>query len=96
LKWQFECQSKHQHPISLNNSIFTPSKIPQIIFSVIRLEFSVCGTVKAFLSIVTHHRITEENSAVKSTKLIVGTTNNYAAISISIKAAAQGPKKALK
>ena len=37
-----------------------------------------------------HHYVTDENGIVRKANLIVGTTNNHAAICMSIKKAAQG------
>ena len=48
------------------------------------------GIVEAPRGTLTHHYITDENGIVQSANLIVGTTNNHAAISMSIKKAAQG------
>jgi F420-non-reducing hydrogenase large subunit len=48
------------------------------------------GIVEAPRGTLTHHYITDEKGIVKKANLIVGTTNNHAAISISIKAAAKG------
>ena len=48
------------------------------------------GIVEAPRGTLTHHYITDENGIVKSANLIVGTTNNYAAIAMSIKKAAKG------
>lgn len=48
------------------------------------------GIVEAPRGTLTHHYITDEKGIVKSANLIVGTTNNYAAISLSIKKAAKG------
>jgi F420-non-reducing hydrogenase large subunit len=45
--------------------------------------------VEAPRGTLTHHFITDERGIVKKANLIVGTTNNYAPISISIKKAAQ-------
>ena len=39
---------------------------------------------------MTHHYKTDERGLVKNVNLIVGTTNNHAAISMSIKQAAEG------
>ena len=39
---------------------------------------------------LTHHYVTDENGIVQKANLIVGTTNNHAAICMSIKKAAQG------
>ncbi|MCK5087370.1 MAG: Ni/Fe hydrogenase subunit alpha, partial [Melioribacteraceae bacterium] len=39
---------------------------------------------------LTHHYVTDENGIVQKANLIVGTTNNHAAISMSIKKAADG------
>jgi len=47
------------------------------------------GIVEAPRGTLTHHFITDEKGIVKKCNLIVGTTNNYAPISISIKKAAQ-------
>jgi len=48
------------------------------------------GIVEAPRGTLTHHYITDENGIVKYANLIVGTTNNYAAIAMSIKKAAKG------
>ncbi len=48
------------------------------------------GIVEAPRGTLTHHYITDEKGIVKSANLIVGTTNNYAAIALSIKKAAKG------
>jgi F420-non-reducing hydrogenase large subunit len=47
------------------------------------------GIVEAPRGTLTHHYITDERGIVKKANLIVGTTNNYAPISISIKKAAR-------
>ena len=47
------------------------------------------GIVEAPRGTLTHHYITDERGIVQKCNLIVGTTNNYAPISISIKKAAQ-------
>jgi F420-non-reducing hydrogenase large subunit len=47
------------------------------------------GIVEAPRGTLTHHFITDERGIVKKANLIVGTTNNYAPISISVKKAAQ-------
>jgi len=47
------------------------------------------GIVEAPRGTLTHHFITDERGLVKKCNLIVGTTNNYAPISISIKKAAE-------
>ncbi len=47
------------------------------------------GIVEAPRGTLTHHFITDERGIVQKCNLIVGTTNNYAPISISIKKAAQ-------
>jgi F420-non-reducing hydrogenase large subunit len=47
------------------------------------------GIVEAPRGTLTHHFITDEKGIVQKCNLIVGTTNNYAPISISIKKAAQ-------
>lgn len=48
------------------------------------------GTVEAPRGTLTHHYVTDENGLVRHANLIVGTTNNHAAICMSIKQAAQG------
>jgi F420-non-reducing hydrogenase large subunit len=48
------------------------------------------GIVEAPRGTLTHHYITDEKGIVRKCNLIVGTTNNYAPISVSIKKAAQG------
>jgi len=48
------------------------------------------GIVEAPRGTLTHHYITDENGMVQKVNLIVGTTNNNAPISLSIKKAAQG------
>ena len=47
------------------------------------------GIVEAPRGTLTHHFVTDEKGLIKKANLIVGTTNNYAPISISIKKAAQ-------
>lgn len=48
------------------------------------------GIVEAPRGTLTHHYVTDENGIVTKANLIVGTTNNHAAICMSIKKAAQG------
>ncbi|MBC7250535.1 MAG: Ni/Fe hydrogenase subunit alpha [Anaerolineae bacterium] len=48
------------------------------------------GIVEAPRGTLTHHYITDEHGILQKVNLIVGTTNNYAAISMSLKKAAQG------
>ncbi len=50
--------------------------------------------VEAPRGTLTHHYATDENGLLTKVNLIVGTTNNYAAIDMSIKKAAQGLIKA--
>ncbi len=47
------------------------------------------GIVEAPRGTLTHHYVTDENGLLRRVNLIVGTTNNYAAISMSIKKAAK-------
>ncbi len=47
------------------------------------------GIVEAPRGTLTHHYITDDDGLLRQVNLIVGTTNNYAAISMSIKKAAQ-------
>jgi F420-non-reducing hydrogenase large subunit len=48
------------------------------------------GSVEAPRGTLTHHYITDERGVLQKVNLIVGTTNNHASISMSIKKAAQG------
>ncbi|MDD5092932.1 MAG: Ni/Fe hydrogenase subunit alpha [Dehalococcoidia bacterium] len=48
------------------------------------------GIVEAPRGTLTHHYVTDEHGVVQRANLIVGTTNNNAAISMSVKKAAQG------
>ena len=48
------------------------------------------GSLEAPRGTLTHHYVTDERGILKSVNLIVGTTNNHAAICMSIKKAAQG------
>jgi F420-non-reducing hydrogenase large subunit len=48
------------------------------------------GIVEAPRGTLTHHYVTDERGLLKQVNLIVGTTNNYAAMSMSVKKAAQG------
>ena len=47
------------------------------------------GTVEAPRGTLTHHYVTDEKGIVTKANLIVGTTNNYAPISLAVKKAAQ-------
>ena len=47
------------------------------------------GIVEAPRGTLTHHYVTDERGLIKQVNLVVGTTNNYAAIDMSIKKAAQ-------
>jgi len=47
------------------------------------------ATVEAPRGTLTHHYVTDEHGLLKKVNLIVGTTNNYAAIDMSIKKAAE-------
>lgn len=47
------------------------------------------GTVEAPRGTLTHHYVTDENGILLEVNLIVGTTNNYAPIQMSVKRAAQ-------
>ena len=48
------------------------------------------GVVEAPRGTLTHHYVTDERGILRKANLIVGTTNNHAAICMSIKKAAQG------
>ena len=47
------------------------------------------GTVEAPRGTLTHHYVTDEKGIVTKANLVVGTTNNYAPISLAVKKAAQ-------
>lgn len=47
------------------------------------------GIVEAPRGTLTHHYITDENGIVQKANLIVGTTNNYGALNLSVKKAAE-------
>jgi F420-non-reducing hydrogenase large subunit len=47
------------------------------------------GSVEAPRGTLTHHYVTDENGILTKVNLVVGTTNNYAPIALSIKKAAQ-------
>ncbi|MCE5259411.1 MAG: Ni/Fe hydrogenase subunit alpha [Chloroflexi bacterium] len=47
------------------------------------------GTVEAPRGTLTHHYITDQNGIIRKVNLIVGTTNNHAAICMSVKKTAQ-------
>jgi len=48
------------------------------------------GIVEAPRGTLVHHYVTDENGIVRKANLVVGTTNNHAAICMSIKQAATG------
>ncbi|MBE2198970.1 MAG: Ni/Fe hydrogenase subunit alpha [Anaerolinea sp.] len=48
------------------------------------------GSVEAPRGTLTHHYVTDENGILTKVNMIVGTTNNYAPIAMSVKKAAQG------
>jgi F420-non-reducing hydrogenase large subunit len=48
------------------------------------------GSLEAPRGTLTHHYVTDERGIVEQVNLVVGTTNNHAPISMSIKKAAQG------
>jgi F420-non-reducing hydrogenase large subunit len=48
------------------------------------------GIVEAPRGTLTHHYVTDGNGIIRKANLIVGTSNNHAAICMSIKKAAQG------
>jgi F420-non-reducing hydrogenase large subunit len=48
------------------------------------------GIVEAPRGTLTHHYVTDERGLLRKVNLIVGTTNNYAAMSMSVKKAAKG------
>ena len=48
------------------------------------------GIVEAPRGTLTHHYVTDEKGLIKKCNLIVGTTNNYAAICMTVKKAAEG------
>ncbi|MFH1419928.1 MAG: hypothetical protein ABII12_16770 [Planctomycetota bacterium] len=52
--------------------------------------FKGVGSIEAPRCTLIHHYVTDEQGILKRVNLIVGTTNNHAAICVSIKKAAQG------
>lgn len=52
------------------------------------------GIVEAPRGTLTHHYVTDDNGLLQQVNLIVGTTNNYAAMSMSIKKAAENQIRA--
>ena len=65
------------------------SKDIRIIPDLEKLKGAGIGSVEAPRGTLTHHYITDERAVLKKVNLIVGTTNNYAPISMSIKRAAE-------
>lgn len=74
------------------NELINDSEITSKNFRVIPTETPTEGIaiVEAPRGTLTHHYVTDENGIVQKANLIVGTTNNHAAISMSIKKAAEG------
>ena len=74
------------------NELINDSEITSKNFRVIPSETPTEGIaiVEAPRGTLTHHYVTDENGIVQKANLIVGTTNNHAAISMSIKKAAEG------
>ena len=74
------------------NELINDPEITSKNFRVIPTEtpYEGIATVEAPRGTLTHHYVTDENGIVKSANLIVGTTNNHAPISMSIKRAAKG------
>jgi len=63
---------------------------PNVRASITEIPDEGIGSVEAPRGTLTHHYQTDENGILTSVNLIVGTTNNYAPIAMSIKKAAQG------
>jgi len=74
------------------NELINDPEITSKEFRVIPSETPTEGIaiVEAPRGTLTHHYVTDENGIVQKANLIVGTTNNHAAISMSIKKAATG------
>jgi len=70
------------------------SKDPEIVDPNVRIAVTNTptegiGSVEAPRGTLTHHYVTDENGILTKVNLIVGTTNNYAPIAMSVKKAAQ-------
>jgi F420-non-reducing hydrogenase large subunit len=63
---------------------------PNVRIAVTNTPTEGIGSVEAPRGTLTHHYQTDENGILTKVNLIVGTTNNYAPISMSVKKAAQG------
>lgn len=63
---------------------------PDVRVPVTNIPTEGVGSVEAPRGTLTHHYKTDENGVLTAVNLIVGTTNNYAPISMSVKKAAQG------
>jgi F420-non-reducing hydrogenase large subunit len=75
------CLELAQDPAITGNELRTPIE---------RIVGEGVGVVEAQRGTLTHHYWTDEKGMVKKVNLIVGTTNNHAAICLSLKKAAQG------
>ena len=62
---------------------------PHVRASVTEKPTEGVGSVEAPRGTLTHHYVTDENGILTKVNLLVGTTNNYAPIALSIKKAAQ-------
>jgi F420-non-reducing hydrogenase large subunit len=63
---------------------------PNVRIAVTNTPTEGIGSVEAPRGTLTHHYKTDENGILTAVNLIVGTTNNYAPIAMSVKKAAQG------
>jgi F420-non-reducing hydrogenase large subunit len=63
---------------------------PNVRITVTNTPTEGIGSVEAPRGTLTHHYKTDENGILTDVNLIVGTTNNYAPIAMSVKKAAQG------
>jgi len=63
---------------------------PDVRVAVTNVPTEGVGSVEAPRGTLTHHYKTDQNGILTAVNLIVGTTNNYAPISMSVKKAAQG------
>lgn len=71
--------------LALDSEITSPDvrKIPE------RIKGEGIGSVEAPRGTLTHHYVSDEKGVLRKVNLIVGTTNNYAPISMSVKRAAE-------
>jgi F420-non-reducing hydrogenase large subunit len=78
--------SERMLELALDEEILSPviRRIPDLIIG------EGIGSVEAPRGTLTHHYVTDDNGVLTKVNMIVGTTNNYAPMSMSIKRAAEG------